>query len=159
MGRVRTAALSLSLALTGCAGARPPPELWGLWSTGAAACDAGVGVRFEGDAIAAAYGSERETLFDSPRYHVERPGEAFRVRIEYKLPHRPGGARATGAYGVLVLERGEAGLLTPASHNLIDRRTGSARLRIVDDPAMRTLTLAPCGRHPWREELRGRGGT
>jgi hypothetical protein len=31
------------------------------------------------------------------------------------------------------------------------------RVRIADDPATTALTLTPCGAHPWREPLRGRG--
>jgi hypothetical protein len=38
----------------------------------------------------------------------------------------------------------------------VDPRTGSARLRIANDPAATALTLTPCGDHPWRERLRGR---
>lgn len=163
MPRVPTALLAmlgLCASATGCAGgAAPPSELVGLWSSGPAACAAGVGVRFEPNAIAAVYEEQREVLFEQPHYAVEGRGDQFRVRIEYRLPSTPGGVRVAGAYGVIVLERGEAGALQPASHNMIDRRTGSARLRIEDDPAMRALALAPCGAHPWREDLRGRDGT
>jgi hypothetical protein len=159
MARARSllAVVCLALAMTGCGGRRAPVELTGLWSAGQAACAAGVGVRFETDAIAAVYDSQRETLFDHPRYQVEGAGEAFRVRIVYQLPHRPGGARAVGAHGVLVLARGPEGTLEPRAHNLVDARTGATRLRINEDPAMSAMTLEPCGAHPWREELRGRG--
>ncbi|MEJ0060164.1 MAG: hypothetical protein WDM79_11545 [Terricaulis sp.] len=151
------ASLVLVAAATGCAGSRPPAELAGLWSSGPAACAAGVGVRFESGAIDAVYERQREVLFEHPTYQVESAGEDFRVRIRYELPRRPGGVRVAGAYGVLVLERGEEGALRPASHNMIDGRTGSARMRIVADPALTALALTPCGGHPWREELRGRG--
>jgi hypothetical protein len=151
------AALALAVAMTGCAGARPPAELAGLWSQGPAACAAGIGVRFENGAIDAVYEQQREVLFEHPTYVVESAGEDFRVRIRYELPRRPGGARVAGAYGVLVLERGAEGVLRPASHNMIDNRTGSARMRIVADPALSALALTPCGAHPWREQLRGRG--
>jgi hypothetical protein len=150
------AILLLVVAATGCAGSRPPSELAGLWSAGPAACAAGIGVRFENDAIDAVYERQREVLFEHPTYLVESAGEAFRVRIRYELPRRPGGVRVAGAYGVLVLERGEEGALRPASHNMVDGRTGSARLRIVGDPAFTVLALTPCGAHPWREDLRGR---
>ncbi len=158
MARVRSlfALVCLALAMTGCGGRRAPIELMGLWSAGQAACAAGVGVRFGANAIAAVYDSQQETLFDRPRYEVEGAGDAFRVRIVYDLPHRPGGARAVGAHGVLVLARDGDGGLQPMAHNLIDARTGSARLRISDDPAMSAMDLEPCGPHPWREELRGR---
>jgi hypothetical protein len=46
--------------------------------------------------------------------------------------------------------------LAPVTHSIIDARTGSARLRISNDPAVTALTLSPCGAHPWREDLRGR---
>ncbi|GAN00427.1 hypothetical protein U91I_04093 [alpha proteobacterium U9-1i] len=131
----------------------------GLWSAGQAACAAGVGVRFGADSIAAVYDSQREILFDRPRYVVESGGDAFRVRITYDLPHRPGGARASGAHGVLVLTRDQSGGLQPLTHNLIDGLTGSARLRVADDPALSAMNLEPCGPHPWREELRGRSST
>lgn len=149
-------ALSLVLALAGCGGAQRPEELAGLWSAGPAACAAGVGVQFGDHAIAAVYESQHETLFDRPRYQVEGEGADFRVRILYDLPHRPGGARSTGAHGVLVLKRGANGVLSGATHNLVDPRTGSARLRIDNDPALSAMSLEPCGAHPWRETLRGR---
>ena len=141
MTRVRLlAAICLALALSAAAAAsRPPAELVGLWSAGQASCAAGVGVRFGEDAIAAVYDNQRETLFAHPHYRVEESGEHFRVRVRYELPTRPGGARTVGAYGVLVLARGPDGALTTASHNMVDGRTGSARLRIADDPALSAL--------------------
>lgn len=157
MTRVRLlAAICLALALSACGGSRPPSELVGLWSAGQASCAAGVGVRFGEDAIAAVYDNQRETLFAHPHYRVEESGEHFRVRVRYELPTRPGGARTVGAYGMLVLERGPDGALTTATHNMVDGRTGSARLRIANDPALSALNLEPCGAHPWREALRGR---
>ncbi|PZO46740.1 MAG: hypothetical protein DCF16_18645 [Alphaproteobacteria bacterium] len=147
--------LGLSLA-AGC-GARdePPTELAGLWSTGDASCAAGVGIRFTSDAIQAVYNDdEAETLFEQPRYQVVTAGEDFRVRITYALPSIEGHSRRPGAHGVLVLARhGE--LIAPVAHSLVDGLTGSARMRIADDPAVTALTLQPCGRHAWREPLRG----
>lgn len=150
----------LSLALAGCAGARPPTELEGLWSAGPAACASGVGVRFSAEAIEAVYDDEVETLFANPRYEVEADSaDAFRVRIVYDLL-LPGGDRTDGAYGVLVLARQADGSIAPASHTIMDVRTGAARARLIDDPAVALLTLEPCGRHPWRQDaLRGREHT
>ena len=103
-----------------------------------------MGVRFDSDEIAIVYDRQRQPLFERPRYHLEEvQGQSFRVRIEYDLPHRPGGAQVAGAYGELVLV-GVDGALYPASHNLIDSRTGSARIRIFNDPAIRALSLKPC---------------
>lgn len=141
-------------ALGACADRAPPQELGGLWSAGAAACEAGVGVRFQADAIEAVYDDERQTLFARPHYVVERRGEAFRVRIRYNLPHRPGGARNPGARGELVLVRVGEGVAL-SSHQLLDGRTGAARVRLADDPAVRALNLQPCGPHQWRGDLRG----
>lgn len=148
-------AAASALMLTGCGSDRPPTELAGLWSAGPAACEAGMGMRFEDNAIAAVYDGQREVLFQRPRYRVEEHGEEFRVRVSYDLPHLPGGAQSVGAYGVLVLTRDKEGVLRPSSHNLIDARTGSVRMRIVGDPAL-SFALQPCGPHPWREILRGR---
>lgn len=146
------------LALGSCGSDGPPAELSGLWSAGPAACAAGMGVRFEGDKIDAVYDGERETLFERPRYRVEARGEQFRVRVLYDLPHQAGGVESAGAYGVLVLARDKDGWLRSASHNLIDARTGTARLRIAGDPTL-SFALQPCGgTHPWREILRGRSG-
>ena len=149
-------ALCLAFTVGGCGGSAPPAELSGLWSAGDAACSAGVGIRFGREAIAAFYERQRETLFHRPRYQIEGAGRAFRVRVHYQLPARPGGARSSGAEGVLVLVRSPDGELQVASHNLLDARTGAARVRIVNDPAVQVLQLKPCGGHPWREELRGR---
>jgi hypothetical protein len=150
------AALSLVLAVASCAGSEPPAELSGLWSAGPAACEAGVGVRFERDAIEVVYARQTETLFDNPRYEIERGGDNFRIRITYDLPRVAGGARTVGAHGVVVLMRTNDGRIAPEMHNLVDGRTGAARTRIVDDPAVTALSLQPCGAHPWREGLRGR---
>jgi hypothetical protein len=148
---------ALALTLCGCsASGGPPAELSGLWSAGPAACAAGVGVQFDADAIAAVYDSHRETLFEHPHYDVETSGDQFRVRIVYALPQQPGGATSLGAHGVLVLARTESGALTPYSHNLVDPRTGSARMRIADDPAMSALNLEPCTPHGRASGLRGR---
>jgi hypothetical protein len=145
----------LSVAV-GCSAAQPPPaELSGLWSAGEAACRGGVGVEFGAEAIEAVYEDERQTLFQRPRYAVERDGDDFRVRITYDLPRLAGGARTAGAHGVLVLQR-DGALITPVSNTLVDPRTGASRTRIADDAAVRALTLTPCGDHPWRQPLRGR---
>ncbi len=154
----RTTALLFLLCLApACAGPPPPPgELDGLWSAGPAACAAGVGVRFNADAIEVVYEDETQTLFDHPRYQIESAGETFRVRITYDLPRVTGGARVAGAHGVLVLARQPDGGIAPLTHSLIDPRTGAARMRIGDDPSVQALTLSPCGTHEWREDLRGR---
>ncbi|MGQ0531914.1 MAG: hypothetical protein ACT4OF_04375 [Caulobacteraceae bacterium] len=153
----RASALLFLICLApACAGPAPPPsELNGLWSAGPAACDAGVGVRFNADAIEVVYADETETLFVHPRYEVESSGQSFRVRITYGLPRVTGGARVAGAHGVMVLARQPSGGIAPLTHSIIDARTGSARMRITDDPAVRALTLSPCG-DPWKEDLRGR---
>lgn len=157
MARSLIAALGLSLAVANCTEFGPPAELSGLWSAGPAACAAGVGVHFGPKAIEVVYDGQSETLFERPRYRREGGGDTLRIRIVYDLPHPPGGARVLGARGVLVLARQADGGIAPEAHNLIDGRTGAARLRISDDPAVALLTLAPCGAHPWREDLRGRG--
>lgn len=151
-----TALIGMALTAASCSAARPPEELHGLWSAGPAACAAGVGVRFNADAIEVIYERQTEVLFARPRYHVEAGGDDFRVRIRYDLPHMPGGARSLGAHGVLILARQADGSIAPETHTLVDVRTGAARLRIADDPARTVLTLEPCGAHPWREALRGR---
>ena len=131
-----------------------------MWSAGDAACAAGVGVHFGTDAIEAVYQDEAQTLFQRPRYLVEESGQAFRVRITYELPRLAGGARAAGAYGVITLARQPGGGVAPLAHTLIDGRTGAARQRIVNDPAVTALTLLPCGENGWRDdELRGRRGS
>ena len=151
------ALLSVIFLVSACAErSHPPAELSGLWSAGPAACAAGVGVRFEADAIQVVYEDETQTLFDHPRYNLESSGETFRVRITYELPRVTGGARVAGAHGVLVLARKPDGRIAPLMHSISDARTGAARMRIGDDPAAQALTLEPCGAHPWREDLRGR---
>lgn len=159
-GAMARAAIALfSLLLAGCAGARPPEELAGLWSAGPAACANGVGVRFGEEAIEAVYDDETETLFSRPHYEIqERNAEAFRVRIVYELP-RINGAGAAGAHGVLILARQADGSIAPEAHTLLDGMTGAARVRLSNDPAQALLTLEPCGHHPWREDLRGRAAT
>jgi hypothetical protein len=148
--------LSAALMAAACSAPGPPEELSGLWSAGSAACAAGVGVRFSADAIEAVYDRDVQVLFERPRYRVEDSGERFRVRVVYDLPSLPGGARAAGARGVLVLSRQRDGGIAAVSHTLLDARTGAARMRIADDPAMSALALQPCGPHPWGEALRGR---
>ncbi len=144
------------LVAAGCAAPQPPPaELSGLWSAGEAACRGGVGIEFGTEAIEAVYEHERQTLFQHPTYAVQARGDEFRVRITYDLPRFAGGASTAGAHGVLVLKRAGS-MLAPVSHTLVDPLTGAARMRLGDDPAVRALTLTPCGEHPWREPLRGR---
>jgi hypothetical protein len=155
MQRAAALLFLIFLAPSCAAPARPPPELDGLWSAGPAACAAGVGVRFKADTIEFVYEDATETLFDRPRYKLESRGDTFRVRIIYDLPRVTGGTRVAGAYGVVVLAQ-QGGGLAPVTHTIIDARTGSARLRIANDPAVTALTLSPCGAHPWREDLRGR---
>lgn len=154
----RAAALLFLLCLVpACAGpTRPPAELDGLWSAGPAACAAGVGVRFNADAIEVIYEDETQTLFARPRYSLENDGEAFRIRIMYDLPHVVGGAHVAGAHGVLVLTRKPDGSIAPLAHSIVDARTGAARMRIAEDPAVQALTLIPCGTQGRREDLRGR---
>jgi hypothetical protein len=127
-----------------------------LWSAGPAACAAGVGVRFGSDAIEVVYADETQILFARPHYELESSGRTFRVRITYDLPRVTGGAHVAGAHGVVVLARQPDGGIAPLTHSIVDARTGSARMRIADDPAAAALTLSPCGAHPWKEDLRGR---
>lgn len=143
MARLLIALAGLALA-SGCSVSAPPAELQGLWSAGPAACAEGVGVRFNADAIVAAYQDQHEVLFARPRYEV-LAGESFRVRIEYKLPRRTGAPRVAGARGVLIVSQAEDGRLAAESHALMDGRTGAARLRMRDDPATSLLALEPCG--------------
>ena len=157
MTRARFILASLSLAcLVGCGRASAPAELSGLWSASQPACAAGVGVRFKPNSIEAAYDRERQTLFDNVAYSVERGGDAFRVRITYDLPRLAGGAHTAGAHGVIVLTRRGSGVAAE-SHNLVDPRTGAVRVQLNNDPVQTLLTLEPCGSHPWRDPLRGRG--
>jgi hypothetical protein len=157
---LRTALLVVivaALAGAGCARARAPAELSGLWSSGPAACAAGVGVRFRANAIAVVYDEQTETLFRRPRYEVFGESDPFRVRITYELPQVAGGVRVAGARGVMVLIRGPDGAIAPTAHSLIDARTGSARVRFINDPAVRALTLRQCQDGAWPDEdLRGR---
>jgi hypothetical protein len=151
------AAVGATLAAAACTGSRPPDELSGLWSAGEAACAAGVGVRFRPAAIEAVYEDEAETLFRRPRYDVEEHGRGFRVRITYELPMAANATGAVGGRGVLILARRPDGGVAPLSHTLIDGRTGAARQRIQNDPALTALTLQPCGDQRWRDDdLRGR---
>lgn len=145
-----------TLASAGCVRSNPPAELAGLWSSGPAACAAGVGVRFGADAIDVVYDDEAEPLFQRPRYEVFGEG-AFRVRITYDLPRVTGGASVAGARGMIVLAEGPDGGIAPIGHSLIDARTGSAHVRFVHDPAVQALTLRPCEGASWPDEdLRGR---
>jgi hypothetical protein len=115
-----------------------------------------VGVRFGARAIEVVYEDETQTLFARPRYSLEESGETFRVRITYDLPRVAGGAHVAGAHGVIVLARKPDGFIEPLAHSIVDARTGAARLRIAEDPAVQALTLTPCGTQGWRENLRGR---
>lgn len=134
----------------GCSPPAPPAELQGLWSAGPAACAEHVGVRFTPHAIVAAYQEQTETLFARPRYEVLTQ-EPFRVRIEYQLPQRVRAAGAIGGRGVIVLAQAEDGRIEAESHALLDGRTGAARMRMQNDPAVSLFTLEPCG------PTRGRG--
>jgi len=126
-----------------------------MWSTGPASCEAGVGVRFNPQAIEAVYDRQRQTLFESPRYTLLRGGRMFRIRIVYDLPRLPGGAYSVGATGVVVLTRQPDGRIAPEIHNLLDARTGAARLQFVGDPAVAALTLTRCGESLQPMPLRG----
>lgn len=154
MARAPLALLWLCLT-AGCVAA-PPAELSGFWSASPAACEAGVGVRFGARAIELIHDDAGETLFAHPRYTRERTGNSFRLRIVYDLPRMAGGAYGLGARGEVVLVRLPDGGIAPLTHNILDGRTGAARLRFVGDPGAALLTLKPCGPSPWREALRGR---
>jgi hypothetical protein len=144
------------LALAAACAAPAPAELSGLWSSGQASCEAGVGVRFGADAIEIVYPRGAEPLFDRPRYALEREGEDFRVRIDYDLPHQAGGVASVGAHGVIVLASDGRGGIVPDHHMLVDPRTGAIRMRFVNDPAVSALTLQPCGARSQLANLRGR---
>jgi hypothetical protein len=155
MARARIfSALICALGLGAC-GSKPPAELAGMWSTGPAACEAGVGIRFNRQAIEAVYDRQRQTLFERPRYTLLRGGRMFRVRIVYDLPRLPGGAYSVGASGVVILARQPDGRIAPVIHNLLDARTGAARLQFVGDPAVAALTLTRCGESLQPMPLRG----
>ena len=147
--------LSLCLGVAGCTPPAPPNELSGLWSATPLACATGVGVRFEPDTIAMVYRDKSEVLFARPRYQ-RLAGDDFRVRVIYRLPHVAGGAGDPGAHGVFVLGRRADGAIAPLTHNLLDGRTGAARLRIAGDPAATLLTLSPCDPSGSATGLRGR---
>lgn len=147
--------LCLGLGIAGCAPTAPPDELSGLWSASPLACATGVGVRFEPDSIAMVYLDKSEVLFTRPRYQ-RLAGDEFRVRVSYRLPQVAGGARDPGALGVFVLGRRADGAIVPLTHNLLDGRTGAARLRIAGDPAATLLTLFPCYAAGVATGLRGR---
>lgn len=157
MARAAKIIAGLCLAVTGCAPAAPPAELAGLWSAGPPACQAGVGVRFEADSIRMVYRDNAEVLFARPHYEV-LPGRELRVRVTYRLPRAAGGVRDPGARGVLVLARRAGGAIAAEKHNLLDGRTGAARLRLEQDPATALLTLVPCQRSASAAGLRGRAG-
>jgi hypothetical protein len=157
MARALPLLAMLAFSLAGCNSGGPPAELHGLWSAGPATCAANIGVRFDSDAIAAVYDKQRQTLFEHPRYDVESRGDDFRVRITYALPVEPGGARSVGAHGVIELRRDADGGIGAVSNILLDPRTGSARLRFADDPALAALKLQPCGAPRRGQGLRGRG--
>lgn len=147
--------LAATAALSGCLGGGPPEELAGLWAAGPAACDAGLGVRFERAAVSAHFDEETQVLLDRPDYEIERRGERVRVRISYQLPKPEEGARPS-VRGVLILERGEDGWLHTRAHRFEDPRTGSAHVRIAGDPAAQIFRLRKCGPDAWIEGLRGR---
>jgi hypothetical protein len=121
------------------------------------ACAAGVGIRFQADAIQAVYDRQVETLFQNPQYEVRGRGP-FRVRIVYDLPRVPGGAHVAGARGVVELTRRQDGSIAPTLHNLLDPRTGAARIQLVNDPAIAALTLTSCTPGRWRADLGERSG-
>ena len=121
------------------------------------ACAAGVGIRFKADAIEAVYDTRSETLFAHPTYELRGRGP-FRVRIVYDLPELPGGAHVAGAHGVVELTRRRDGSIAPTLHNLLDTRTGAARVQLVNDPAVAALTLTSCAPGTWRADLNGRSG-
>ena len=121
------------------------------------ACAAGVGIRFKPDAIEAVYDRQVETLFDHPQYEVRGRGP-FRVRIIYDLPRLAGGAHVAGARGVVELTRRQDGSIAPTLHNLLDARTGAARVQLVNDPAIAALTLTSCAPGTWRADVRERSG-
>lgn len=154
MAHARQLIFLVGLLAIGCAPSRPPAELAGLWSSGPAACSAGVGVRFRANAIEAVYAGGDEVLFKRPRYAVEPSGQSFQVRITYDLPVLPGGARSAGAHGVLVLRQQPDGSLAAMRHALSDTRTGAVRVRLENDPAARLLALQPCDLR--QQPLRGR---
>jgi len=145
-----------SLAVATACAAPAPVELAGLWSSGQASFDAGVGVRFGGEAIEIVYPRGADPLFTRPRYAIERGGEDFRVRVDYDLPSRPGGASSVGAYGVIMLASDGRGGIVPDHHMMVDPRTGAVRVRFVDDPAVEALTLQPCDGRADLAQLRGR---
>ncbi len=155
MARAAKIIAGLCLGVAGCAPPAPPAELSGLWSASPLACATGVGVRFEPDSIAMAYRDKSEVLFAHPRYH-RLAGDDFRVRVTYRLPLVAGGAADPGALGVFVLGRRADGTIAPLTHNLLDGRTGAARLRIAGDPAATLLTLSPCDPPGSATGLRGR---
>lgn len=155
MARAAKIIAGLCLGIAGCAPPAPPAELAGLWSASPAACATGVGVRFESDTIAMVYRDKSEVLFARPRYQ-KLAGDDFRVRVTYNLPRVTGGARGPGAHGVFVLGRRADGAIAPLTHNLLDGRTGAARLRIAGDPAATLLTLSPCEPSGSATGLRGR---
>lgn len=155
MARAAKIIAGLCLAVAGCAPAAPPGELAGLWSASPSACQAGVGVRFEADSISMVYRNNAEVLFAHPHYEM-LTGAEFRVRVTYRLPPTAGGARDPGARGMFVLARRADGAIAAEKHNLLDGRTGAARLRIEQDPLAALLTLVPCEPSASAMGLRGR---
>ncbi|MGE0828489.1 MAG: hypothetical protein AB7O04_03960 [Hyphomonadaceae bacterium] len=149
--RWRLLSVAAAASLAAC-GSEPPQELAGLWGAGPANCEAGIGVRFASNSISAHFDGASQTLLDRPIYDVERRGARVRVRVTYELP----GGDAVGSKGVLVLERGEDGWLRTMTHRLENIRTGSAHIRLNDDPVARAFRLRKCGPDAWIEGLRGR---
>jgi hypothetical protein len=150
------ALLFLTTLASACAGpTHPPAELNGLWSSGPAACAAGIGVRFESDKIEVVYEDSTQTLFEHPRYNLESNERSFRVRITYDLPRVTGGTRVAGAHGVLVLARQSGGGLAPVTHSIVDARTGRPHAH-RQRPGVQALTLSRAGASLARRSARPR---
>lgn len=145
---ITLACVVLATLLSGCGGG-PPKELNGLWSIGPAACAAGLGVTFKGDAVWARYEKDEFLLMDAPRYVVTPTAGGSLVRIDYKLPSAPGGVSGALGRGVIEIELATAsGRLTPLRSRYVDLRTGSARVPLRAGGLERALSLAHCPKHP-----------
>jgi hypothetical protein len=125
-------------------GARPPKELSGLWSTGPAACAAGLGVTFRRDGVWAHYAKDEFVLMAAPRYTVTPTPDGALVRIDYKLPGAPGGVAADLGRGVIELERSRMDRLRPVRSRFVDLRTGAATLPLHAGPMEQAMQLARC---------------
>jgi hypothetical protein len=117
-----------------------------LWSTGPAACAAGLGVTFRGDSVRARFEDDEFVLMAAPRYAVARTADGAIIRIEYQLPTEPGGVSGDLGRGVIEIERTDAGRLVPLRRRFVDLRTGSARLPLKAGALEHALTLAKCPR-------------